>query len=60
MSNKIRIESDGTSAGTVLYVDDKLVGDLEVIKFESTSKKTLTKLTLTYVYPDIEKVKDEK
>lgn len=50
--NKIRIESDGTSAGTVLYVDGKLVDNVQEVKFEAKLNKTLAKLNVVYQYPD--------
>lgn len=52
MEPKIKIISDGTSTGTKLFVDGKEVINLDVIKFEAVTKKTLIKLNLTYVFPD--------
>ncbi len=49
---KIRIDSDGTSTGTKVYIDGVQVKFLESVKFEGKLNKTLVKLNLTHVYPE--------
>ncbi len=49
---KIRIESDGTTTGTLVYIDDVLADNIDTIKFEANTKKPLIKLNIGYNFPD--------
>lgn len=56
---KIRIDSDGTTANTNVYINGIPLANLQSVKFEAKHNKDLVTITTTTVYPDMVEIKDE-
>lgn len=56
---KIRIDSDGTPAGTTLYIDGLPQAYIKTMKFEAKDNKDLVTISTTKVYPEMIIIKDE-